>query len=172
MTDTTTNSTAITTAQDTDAGVLRFRVASDGRVANPTAAFELARAEEQHRRDQATIDRLTERITHAENEQITDGADSRLERFWERAGRIADAAGYCDEYDRMADELNGTPRERDYDVKLTIQVEYTMTRTIAARSEDQAIEWAQDNLDRSEIAALDACDIEEWEVTDSEAERS
>lgn len=151
---------------------LRFNVAPGPRVEDIETAWTLALVEEQHRRDQATIDDLTARLHAAQTEQIIDGADPRLVRFWERAGRIADEADFCREYDRLADELNGVPRERDWTVSLDIALTVSLTRTVTARTDDDAISAAEDEFDRFVLAdAISGYDIEEWEVTSSSAER-
>ncbi|MCZ4068981.1 hypothetical protein O1W71_14980 [Microbacterium sp. H37-C3] len=102
-------------------------------------------------------------------EQITDGGDYRLTEFWERAGRIADHASFCEEYDRMAEAMNGPRRERDFDVTLRITVEWTTGRR--AVDGETAGGDALDDFDVTEIAEearMGALTVIETEVYDTE----
>lgn len=89
-------------------------------------------------------------IEQLRTEQITDGSDYRLQEFWERAGRIADHANFCEEYDRMAEAMNGPRRDRDFDATLRITVEWTTSRR--AVDGDTAGDLALDDFDVTEIA--------------------
>ncbi len=109
------------------------------------AAAQRALAE----KDEAIVAR-NRTIEQLRTEQITDGGDYRLTEFWERAGRIADNADFCQEYDRMAEAMNGPRRERDYDVTLRITVEWTTTRR--AVDGDAAGDFALQDFDVTEIA--------------------
>lgn len=108
-------------------------------------------------------------IEQLRTEQIIDGGDYRLTEFWERAGRIADHADFCQEYDRMAEAMNGPRRERDYDVTLRITVEWTTTRRAA--DGDAAGDLALDDFDVTEIAEearMGTLTVIESEVYDTE----
>ena len=80
---------------------------------------------------QLALSRAVERITTLEEEarslryaQITDGSDPRLNDFWDKARRIADHAGFCSEYDKIADALGGPARQ--YEWSGTTMVEVTV----------------------------------------------
>lgn len=109
------------------------------------AAAQRALAE----KDEAIVAR-NRTIEQLRTEQITDGGDYRLTEFWERAGRIADHADFCQEYDRMAEAMNGPRRERDYDVTLRITVEWTTTRR--AIDGDTAGDFVLSDFDVTDIA--------------------
>lgn len=115
------------------------------RVREELAATQRALAE----KDEATVAR-NRTIEQLRTEQITDGSDYRLTEFWERAGRIADHADFCQEYDRMAEAMNGPRRERDYDVTLRITVEWATT--CRAADGDTAGDFALQDFDVTEIA--------------------
>jgi len=100
-------------------------------------------------KDEAIVAR-NRTIEQLRTEQITDGGDYRLTEFWERAGRIADHANFCEEYDRMAEAMNGPRRERDYDVTLRITVEWTTPRR--AIDGDTAGDFALSDFDVTDIA--------------------
>lgn len=89
------------------------RGAFAGELARAHSELELARAQVAER------EREIERLRTA---QITDGSDPRLIDFWEKAGRIADHADFCQEYDRLAEAMNGTPRCRDWEVEAEVTV--------------------------------------------------
>lgn len=134
---------------------------------------ELARAEAATAAAHARIAELEAEATRLRTEQITDGADPRLLDFWEKAGRIADHANFCEEYDRLADAMNGTPREREWDVVTDVQITLTVTRTVTATTESGAVEYAEEVLDREDvIEALRSRGWDDIEFNGSEAERS
>lgn len=140
MTDITTTEAAI--ASDTltipgTPGVTERRSAYAGELARAEAALAEARAEVAER------DRL---IAQLRTEQITDGGDARLVDFWDKAGRIADHADFCQEYDRLAEALNGTPRLRDWDVTLDVTVTVRVNYSARATTSDDAEDIARDEI--------------------------
>lgn len=117
----------------------------------------------------ALIAQRDQTITAIRHEQITDGSDIRLTTFWERAGRYADAGNFCEEYDRIAEAMNGPRRERDYDVTLRITIDID----VSARGTDgdEAGEHAADDFDMESLADAarnGSLDIIETEVYSTE----
>lgn len=145
MTDTT---TAPTTAVET--GPLTFpgtpvtdrRGAFAGELARVQAELDTARAEIAER--DRTILRLR-------TEQITDGSDQRLADFWDKAGRIADHADFCEEYDRLAEAMNGTPRERDWEVNAEVTVTVCLTYSTTATNSSEAKDKASEYIDFEDV---------------------
>lgn len=93
---------------------------------------------------QREVTGLRAEIARLRDTQITDGSDPRLVTFWERVGRIADNADFCEEYDRIAEAMNGPRRERDYYVTLEVTIHVTMRES--ATSDDEAGDKAGDSL--------------------------
>lgn len=148
---------------------------SPGRRADSSidAAWELALGEDRARAEAARIVELTNALRQAQYGQITSGDDPRLETFWEKAGRIADYAGYCDEYDRMAEALDGPRRSRDYDVEVEVTVNVRVTMTVSAESENEACDLACDSLDEDAVKeAITSNGVNDWSVDDTTAERA
>jgi hypothetical protein len=79
---------------------------------------------------QAEMIKNLERRIETLSADITDGADSRLIPFWEQAGENATEAGFCPEYDRMAEMMNGVRRTKTYRVRVARTVTYTEYVTI------------------------------------------
>lgn len=79
----------------------------------------------------------------------------------------AESRGWCSEYDEFVEGLNGRltydlpVREREYEVE--IDVTYRMTVSVTARSEDEALEAAEDD------GAVDHGDASPWTVRNVEA---
>lgn len=107
-----------------------------------TFAGELDRVRAELEVARRTIAERDVTIASLRTEQISDGGDSRLELFWEKAERIATAADFCSEYDRIAEAMNGPRREREYDVTLHITVAWQTTATAGEGREagDAAVE--------------------------------
>lgn len=122
---------------------------------------ELARAEAAVAEAQAKLAALEAENARLRTEQITDGSDPRLEDFWEKGGRIADAAGFCEEYDRIADALNGTPRTRDWDVVTDVQITVRVSRCVSATTEQDAIDFAEEEIDAE--AVIEAIRMNGWD---------
>lgn len=129
----------------------------------------LARAEAAEQLAQKRVADLEAEIERLRTEQITNGSDPRLTRFWDKAGRIADHADFCAEYDRMAEAMDGPRRERDYDVDLTVNVVVTITRTVTAASQEDAEEIASDNLTTEDLEG-DGFSINDWDIDRASAE--
>lgn len=155
MTDTTTAQTAF--------GEVALRPAQIGLIARAEAAEQAALAR---------VALLEAEVTRLRQAQITDGGDPRLIDFWEKAGRIADHADFCQEYDRLAEAMNGTPRMRDWTVYADVTVTLRMSVNVSARNEEEAEEEAEQVIDRSEVA--DAIRDNGWDdisFSDVSAER-
>ncbi len=52
--------------------------------------------------------------------------ERRWDRTWDRLGQEADDRDWCDEYDRIARELGGTPRRRNHNVTIKATLECPM----------------------------------------------
>ena len=130
-------------------------------------AHELALAESHSRYLARELEASQRDVEALQTRQITDGADPRLTRFWELAGSIADQADFCDQYDRIAEEMNGPRRKRQYEVRTQIQVTVTRTETVEAIDSDDAA--SQIDLTTSEILEhIDLNGIEDWVISDTE----
>ncbi|KDA04651.1 hypothetical protein DC31_05825 [Microbacterium sp. CH12i] len=116
-------------------------------------AGELARAQAELADARAQIATRDQTIHQLRTEQITDGADARLLDFWDKAGRIADHADFCQEYDRLAEAMNGTPRNRDWEVEAEVTVTIRVNYSTSATTEDDADENARDGIDFDDVIA-------------------
>lgn len=147
MTDNTTTETGIETDALTIPGtptVTERRSGYTGELARAEAALAEARDA------LAARDRIIEQLR---TDQITDGGDPRLVDFWEKAGRIADHADFCQEYDRLAEALNGTPRLRDWDVTLDVTVTVRVHYSASATTSDDAEDIARDEITFEDVVA-------------------
>ncbi|PPG77452.1 hypothetical protein C5D98_14810 [Rathayibacter rathayi] len=155
----------------TEAGVAGLEVAPRLTSAAETAE-ELVASQRQNMELTARVLALETELRAAQYDQITDGSDHRLERFWEKAGRIADHADFCEEYDRMAEAMNGPRRERDYTVTMDVTLRVRVTRTVSATDDEGACDYATDDLSMSEIEeAVSNGDAYDWTLEGSEATR-
>jgi hypothetical protein len=139
----------------------------------PAMIGVLARAEAAEQAALARVADLQAEVDRLRSEQITDGGDPRLEAFWDKAGRIADHADFCDEYDRLADAMNGTVRTRDWDVALDITISVRVYMTVEARGEDDATDTAESLIDADNV--IEALRDNGWNsisFDDTEASRS
>jgi hypothetical protein len=112
----------------------------------PALVGVLARA---HAAEQAALRRVAEleaELRAARTEQITDGADPRLVEFWDRAGRIADHADFCEEYDRLADAMNGVARQREWEVTAQAIITVNVSRVVTARTAEEAESALRDEV--------------------------
>lgn len=132
----------------------------------------LARAEAAEQAALTRVAELEAEVARLRTEQITDGGDPRLVDFWDKAGRIADYADFCNEYDRLAEELNGVPRVRDWDVTLDVTVTLRVNLSVSATTEEGACANAEENLDRDDV--IEAVRLYGWDdiTIDASAERS
>ena len=106
----------------------------------------------------ATIKALELRLA-AMSEDITDGADSRLVAFWAKAHENANEAGFCPEYDRMAEMMDGPRRTIEVEVYLSRTVTYTETARVTVTIDNPSSYLSGDDLLEA------ACDAEpEWEL--------
>jgi hypothetical protein len=92
-------------------------------------------------RDSAEIARLNSEnatlrlmVGTLQNEQVK-ADDPRLSDFWELAHRFANNAGYCEVFDRIADELGGPRRQKTYTVRhsatVSMTVEFETEQTVS-----------------------------------------
>lgn len=95
-----------------------------------------------------------------------DPKDPRVAHIWRKASRIATSAGFCTEYDRIADALGLPEIEFDYDGYVSVRVSAYVSVPVsgtATRSEiaDGDLDWSISNSD-----ILDEIDSDtiEWEV--------
>ena len=116
-------------------------------------AGELARAQAELAEARAQVTAREREIEQLRTAQITDGSDPRLIDFWDKAGRIADHADFCQEYDRLAEAMNGTPRHRDWEVEAEVTVTVRLTYSTSATTEDDADENARDGIDIDDVIA-------------------
>ena len=75
---------------------------------------------------EATIRTQGDQIQQLRYAQL-EGDDPRLADFWEKAGALAERAGYCDQYDHLAEQLGGPARTVGYNVEHTLTVTVQVT---------------------------------------------
>ena len=146
------------------------------RITLPEIRDERAGFQGELARLQATVAELTavvaakdQVIQTLRTEQITEGDDIRLETFWEKAGRIADHADFCSEYDRMAEAMGGPRRERDYDVQVSVTVEIIINTSVSATDNEGAETAAEEQIDTDYILShIRDYGISDWEITETE----
>jgi hypothetical protein len=149
------------------------------------AYAEVEDMKRQVERASAQVERALERAKHAEAEKERawesvngsldiDPKDPRVAHIWRKAARIATGAGFCTEYDRIADALGLPEVEFDYSgyvsVRVTAYVSVPVSGT-ATRQEiaDGEVDWSIDNDDI--VSELDGDSIE-WEVDEVEISAS
>lgn len=120
--------------------------------------------------ERKTTIELRDELTRLRTEQITDGSDSRLTEFWERAQQNASDANYCGEYDRMAELLGGPGRSRDFEV--TVSVTFDVQVHVNAQNEDDAKAQVDgmSHVDIEDVIGdLSAwqINVDEWSATDA-----
>ena len=121
-----------------------------------------------------TIREQGEQIRTLNNAQI-EGNDFRLRDFWEKAGELAESAGYCEQYDHLAEQLGGPRRTVNYDVthRLTVTLNvYTSSYQTASTnaSSSDFDDWQNvDGYDLDE-AINRAIENGDYEITDDEIE--
>ena len=89
-----------------------------------------------------------------------DGDDARLTDFWEKARRIAEHAGFCTEYDKIAVALGGPARMLDW----SGTVDVTVTITVPVRVGGTA------TPDEVENHTMDY-EVDEWDVHEALKDR-
>lgn len=142
-----------------------------------TAYTEVEDMKRQVERITAQAERAMERAKEAHDEKQRawasvngsadiDPQDPRVAHIWRKAARIATHAGFCTEYDRIAESLGIPEVEFDYSGYVSVRVSAyvsvpvsgTATRTEIA---DGDVDWSIDNSDI--LSELDS-DTIEWEV--------
>ena len=122
----------------------------------------------------AQAERAEERATKAETDKAELRAsvqggenihpdDPRVLHIWEKAHRIASAAGFCSEYDRIAEGLGIPDLEQDYEGYAEVHFSGTVSVPISGRASRQEIAEGEvhADLDRSDIIeAIDTYDID------------
>lgn len=95
---------------------------------------------------ESALTRATERIGTLEDEcrvlrysQI-EGSDSRLSDFWDKARRIAEHAGFCTEYDKIAMALGGPARMLDWSGVVNVQVTVTVPVPVGGTATPEEVE--------------------------------
>jgi hypothetical protein len=128
-------------------------------------------------RAEGQVERALERAKEAEAEKdralasVAGGedihpADPRVAHIWRKASRIATSAGFCTEYDRIAEALGLPEIEFDYDGYVSVRVSGYVSVPVsgtATRREiaDGDVDWSLDNDD---IVAELSGEMIEWEV--------
>jgi hypothetical protein len=104
--------------------------------------------------------------------QDIDPKDPRVAHIWRKASRIATSAGFCTEYDRIADALGLPEVEFDYygtvSVRMSAYVSVPVSGTATrAQIADSEVDWEIDNDAILENLSSHAI---EWEVDEVEIE--
>ena len=107
------------------------------RVVNRLTADQMAAVTEYAIRQQYRVGELAERIEQL-NTPIEDGSDPRLASFWDKAQRYAQTAGFCEEFDRVADALGGPSRMVDW--AGVAEAEVTITVPVPVAGHDSAVD--------------------------------
>jgi hypothetical protein len=131
---------------------------------------QVARAEERAirsdgRAHQAEQDRDRALASVAGGEDIHP-SDPRVAHIWRKASRMATSAGFCGEYDRLADALGLPEVEFDYSGYVSVRVNAYVSVPVsgtATRREiaDGEVDW---ELDSDDIVSELNSDTIEWEV--------
>lgn len=107
--------------------------------------------------DTVTISRAEyERLQVEANREFSD-YDERLRPMFYKVARVADSAGYCSEYDRIAGAVGAPDRDEmlnaTYYVEVPVTVTFTILQTVevAARSEESAQQVVYDQYSTDEI---------------------
>lgn len=103
-----------------------------------------------------TLEAWQSRYTSAK--ERLDRMHTQFDYLCEVITETAESEGYCDEYDKVVDEVNSrmaakgysmglTRREREYEVEVTFQttIEVSTTVMVTAASEDEACEYLEDS---------------------------
>ena len=146
----------------TDQGIAYAEVEDMKRqVERTTVRFD--RAMEQVKEAEASAERAWASVNGSPD---IEPKDPRVAHIWRKAARIATGAGFCTEYDRIADALGLPEVEFDYDGSVSVRVSAYVTVPVsgtATRQEiaDGEVDWSISNDDI--VAELDG-DMIEWEV--------
>jgi hypothetical protein len=147
------------------------------------AYAEVEDMKRQVERATAQVERALERAKQAEEEKHRawnsvhgspdiDPRDPRVAHIWRKASRIATSAGFCTEYDRIADALGLPEVEFDYygtvSVRMSAYVSVPVSGTATrAQIADSEVDWEIDNDAILENLSSHAI---EWEVDEVEIE--
>ena len=111
---------------------------------------------------ESALTRATERIGTLEDEcrdlrysQI-EGDDHRLTDFWEKARRIAEHAGFCTEYDKIATALGGPARRLDWSGVVNVTVTVTVPVPVGGTATPEEVENHTMDYEVDEWYVLDA----------------
>lgn len=112
---------------------------------------------------------LSERVTAYRNEQI-EGSDARLTDFWSKAERVASNAGFCSEYDRMADALGGPARMLEWEGYTSVTLSLTFTVPVSgvatpAEIDEHTMSYDMDDDTVLEHAKEYLSDARSWYVS-------
>jgi multidrug efflux pump subunit AcrA (membrane-fusion protein) len=147
------------------------------------AYAEVEDMKRQIERANAQAERALERAREAESEKhkawnSVQGApdihphDPRVAHIWRKASRIATHAGFCTEYDRIADSLGIPEIEFDYSGHVSVRVSAYVSVPVSgtatrAQIADGEVDW---EIDNDEIVAQLESDSIEWEVDEVDIE--
>lgn len=118
---------------------------------------------------------LREQRIQREFNEFKENAYKALEIIGDRLISESDHRGWCDEFDRIIDEVNESlpgnfqlpTRERDYEVEWTeyVTVQVSCSTTVRARNQIDAVDAARDEFDGVNTAdIMDAIRYGNWEV--------
>jgi len=127
------------------------------------ATNQVERAMERAKQAEASAERAWESVNGSLD---IDPRDPRVAHIWRKAARIASHAGFCTEYDRIADALGIPEVEFDYSGYVSVRVSAYVSVPVsgtATRQEiaDGEVDWSIDNDDI--VSQMDGDSIE-WEV--------
>ena len=172
--------TRYTIAPDTDAGIPAFEYNPDTdaprefarRVALRLSADQVQTIIANHinatyrlaeRGEQVTIPETGEVFTvervkqlQARAGDIENGDDPRMIGFWEKARRFAENAGFCEEYDRIAEALGGPARHIEWTGVQQMQV--TIDVPVRIGGTCTAVEWHEGSVEPDEPDSWDVAD--------------
>ena len=106
-------------------------------------------------RAQARIAELDHALTIARG-PISDGSDSRLAPFWEKAQALAVEKGFCAEYDKIAHALGGPTRQLAWSGSAQIEVTVTVSVPVCGVGTAEEVESGDVTYDVDEYDILEA----------------
>jgi len=141
-------------------------------VAQPENAYgHLTREELEGALSRATerITTLSEQASALRSEQV-EGSDARLTEFWSKAERVASHAGFCSEYDRMADAMGGPARMLEWEGYTSVTLELTFTVPVSGVATPAEIDEHTMTYDLDDDTILEGAkeylsDARAWYVT-------
>jgi hypothetical protein len=69
-----------------------------------------------------------------------EGSDPRLTEFWAQAKRVADNAGFCTEFDRIAQALGGPVRQLDWSGEVDVTFTLTVSVPVGGTATPEEVE--------------------------------